>query len=226
MDSAAAARFAARYGMANPSDTTPAADICPTCPTQEHDSGTHSGAVEMAVFRDLSDECPTSLTCPTHFEGVGDEKWGEHAPPGRPTVEAEAEQPPGAEPWAEGIAHLQNMPPLPGFEAGRWRLVLLDCTALLELWGSEMRRLGWKTEDGFGINPRAPGASVNCYGLGVLLKGGKVVEMTATGAKVQCLSGVHQSFVKPRGLGAVPIWTAGNQGGECARSPLHARSLL
>jgi len=161
-------------------------------------------ASQKAAASLTDDECST---CPTELE--------------RPTAEAETEQPLDADPWAEGVAQLQSMPPLPGFEAGRWRLVLLDCRALLELWGSEMRRLGWKTEDGFGINPRAPGASVNCYGLGVLLKGGKVVEMTATGAKVQCMSGVHQSFVRPRGSGAVPIWTVGNQGGECARSPHH-----
>lgn len=114
-----------------------------------------------------------------------------------------------ADPWAAGIAELQRMLPLDGFSPDQWMLVQRGCAALLEGWGAEMRRLGWNTADAFGVHPEVPGTAVCCYGLGVLLNGGSVVEMTKAGAKVRCRSGAHQSFTRLAGTGAVPIWTAG-----------------
>ena len=128
-----------------------------------------------------------------------------------PHVEAPA--PPAAndtvlsDPWAAGIARLQRMPPLDGFSVDGWKLVRRGCTTLLRTHGDVMRRFGWSAEDAFGIHPDAPGGAVHCYGLGVLLKAGRVIELTAAGATIEAADGRRQSFVRRPNPAAVPIWT-------------------
>jgi hypothetical protein len=99
------------------------------------------------------------------------------------------------------------MPPLEGFAPQRWQRLCLDCAALLDGWGTEMRRLGWGVEDAFGIHPTAPGVGVHCSGLGVLLNGATVTTMTETGATITRPNGVRQSFTRKPMPGAVPVWT-------------------
>lgn len=111
-----------------------------------------------------------------------------------------------ADPWATGVAQLQTMPPLDGFTLNRWDLIKSDCCALLRDWGAEMRRLGWSTEDAFGIHPEAPGDVTGCYGLGVLLNGGNVTEISEKIARIRCQSGAVQTFVRKPMEWAVPIW--------------------
>ena len=116
-----------------------------------------------------------------------------------------------ADGWKAGVAELQRMLPLDGFSDGQWKSVQWGCAALLEDWSAEMRRLGWSAADGFGVHPEAPATAVQCCGLGVLLNDGHVIEMTDTGAKIRCASGVHQSFTRLACRGAVPIWTVGKR---------------
>lgn len=72
--SSAAARFAARYGLAELPYAPAVEDKCPTCPTQSEAIGAPPDAGETADFQDFLGQCPTSPTCPTHFEGV----WAQH----------------------------------------------------------------------------------------------------------------------------------------------------
>jgi hypothetical protein len=116
-----------------------------------------------------------------------------------------------AGPWVAGVARLQSMPPLAGFSFHRWGRVCLDCAELVERWGAEMQQLGWSVEDAFGIHPKVPGTAVQCYGLGVLLNGGKLVELTAAGATIERPNGVRHKFIRPPVQSAVPIWTAGDK---------------
>ena len=109
--------------------------------------------------------------------------------------------------WIAGVAILQRMPLLPGFSPGRWRTMVQDCASLLDQWGAEMHRLGWSAVDGFGVHPWACGGAVQCYGLGILLNGKSVTELTPTTATIDCLGGAYQSFTRRSATGAIPIWT-------------------
>lgn len=113
------------------------------------------------------------------------------------------------DPWASGVAQLQRMMPLVGFSTAQWALVQHGCASLLADWGTELRRLGWSAEDGFGIHPEAPGTGVHAYGLGLLIGNGKVIEMTETGARLETRRGVGQSFRRKPLPWSVPIWTVG-----------------
>ena len=108
--------------------------------------------------------------------------------------------------WAQGVARLQKMPPLPGFAAVRWASVVGDCARLLAHNGPDLRRLGWGVEDAFGVHPDAPGDAVHCYGLGLLLNGGNVVELTGQAAVIKLPNGVRQTFRRSARAGAVPVW--------------------
>ena len=70
MNSAAASRFAARYGLTELPHTPMPDGECPTCPTPSEGVGAPPAAPEVANFNDFSGDCPTSPTCPTRFEGV------------------------------------------------------------------------------------------------------------------------------------------------------------
>ena len=71
-----------------------------------------------------------------------------------------------------GVARLQNMPPMVGFTFERWGRVCLDCAGLLAAMGR--RCAGWDGASRTGsASIPAPGAAVNCYGLGVLLNGAR-----------------------------------------------------
>ena len=114
-----------------------------------------------------------------------------------------------ANPWATGVAQLQRMPPLPGLSLVQWARVQRGCASLLAEWGADMRRLGWSTEDGFGIHPDASGAAVHAYGLGLLLGDGRVVELTEAGARIETVRGVRQSFRRKPMPWSVPVWMVG-----------------
>lgn len=111
-----------------------------------------------------------------------------------------------ADPWAAGVKRLQRMLAPLGFALDRWTMICSDCVRLLEHHGQDMRRLGWSTVDAFGVHPTAPAVAVRCYGLGLLLKGAKVIELTGTGAEIEMPSGARQTFTRTSGTGAVPTW--------------------
>ena len=111
-----------------------------------------------------------------------------------------------SDPWRAGVAALQHVPCPSDFSTARWRRVQFDAAELLDTWGNEMRRLGWGLLDAFGIDPVAPGAAVQNYGLAALLNGGRVVEMSATEAAIVTTGGVRLVFRRRPMPGAVPLW--------------------
>ncbi len=227
MSSKAARRFAATYDLLHLLDSVPAETECPTGPTHTKADGAPPTATISHDSRDLVETSPTSPTCPTHSEGVG----GAHSPGGSspgalttrrqddvkraPPERGEAVLAPTkppipqvlVDPWMAGVAELQYMLPLDGFSAGQWKLLQLGCASLFETHGARMRQLGWSPEDAFGIHPAAPGPAVHCYGLGIMLGEGKVVEMTERGARITLRGGVHQTFRRRSVIGAIPIWS-------------------
>lgn len=108
--------------------------------------------------------------------------------------------------WTAGIDRLQRMLQPSGFAPGRWAQIQTDCARLLDHHGAELHALGWAVTDAFGVHPDAPATAVRCYGLGLLLNGGSVVELTGSGAMVELLNRSRQRFTRAPGTGAVPVW--------------------
>lgn len=111
-----------------------------------------------------------------------------------------------ADAWSSGVARIQRMLPPAGFAMDRWAQVAADCAALVERYGGDLRRLGWSTVEVFGAHPDAPAVAVRCYGLGLLVGGGEVVELTAEHARIKRPSGAVLTCQRAAGPGAVPIW--------------------
>ena len=109
--------------------------------------------------------------------------------------------------WAAGIIRLQRMSAPAGFTIDAWQLVRLGCATLLRMHGDELRRLGWSAGDAFGIHPTAPGPAIHCYGLGPLLRDGRVVAITESGATIELPGGIRHSFTRRPAPEAVPVWT-------------------
>ena len=108
--------------------------------------------------------------------------------------------------WAAGVKRLQRMLIPKGFASDRWALICADCARLLEQHGADLRRLGWSIEDAFGAHPHAPAVAARCYGLGLLMNGGELVDLTERSAGIKLPSGARHTFVRAANTGAVPLW--------------------
>lgn len=111
-----------------------------------------------------------------------------------------------ADAWSSGIARIQRMLAPAGFALDRWAQIATDCAALIERHGGDLRRLGWSTAEVFGAHPDAPAVAVRCYGLGLLIGGGEVVELTAEHARIARPSGAALTYRRASNPGAVPVW--------------------
>jgi len=96
-----------------------------------------------------------------------------------------------------------------GFATARWRHACMDAAELLERHGAELLTLGWTAADVFGLDARAPGAAVDCYGLALLLDGGTVAELTAEGTRIVRPSGTELRMRRGAGRPSVPAWELG-----------------
>jgi hypothetical protein len=68
--------------------------------------------------------------------------------------------------------------------ADRCRRFLADAESFLQNWSDEANQIGWTAEELFGLHPIAPMARCDRMGLLWMLKGERVVEVTATGARL------------------------------------------
>jgi hypothetical protein len=66
----------------------------------------------------------------------------------------------------------------------RWHQFVNDAGIFLDQWGREAERLGWMAEELFGLHPYTPMARYDQMGLIWMLKGERVVALTATGARL------------------------------------------
>jgi hypothetical protein len=66
----------------------------------------------------------------------------------------------------------------------RWHQFVNDAGIFLDQWAHKAERLGWRPDELFGLHPDAPMARYDRRGLIWLLKGERVVALTATEAKL------------------------------------------
>jgi hypothetical protein len=78
----------------------------------------------------------------------------------------------------------------------RWREAVDDGSRFLGQWGEQAEALGWTAEDLFGLHPTAPLARYDSMGLVWLLRGRKVVALTATAATIRTATGITLSYRK------------------------------
>jgi len=71
-----------------------------------------------------------------------------------------------------------------GVPVERWQRALADAGSFFALWGDTAERLGWTADDLFGLHPTAPLSRMDHMGLVWLLKGERVVRLTATEARL------------------------------------------
>jgi hypothetical protein len=72
-----------------------------------------------------------------------------------------------------------------GVPVERWQRALADAGSFFALWGDTAERLGWTADDLFGLHPTAPLSRMDHMGLVWLLKGERVVLLTATEARLE-----------------------------------------
>jgi hypothetical protein len=81
----------------------------------------------------------------------------------------------------------------------RWQMAVEDARGFLWQWAEQSEALGWTPDDLFGLHPTAPLARYDAMGLVWLLRGTKVVAITATAATIRTATGGTLTFYrKPR----------------------------
>jgi len=91
--------------------------------------------------------------------------------------------------WAEGLATLETSGPPSAWPPAEWRQVVHDAGVFLDDWGRQAAALGWTVGDIFGCCRRAPRARLDALGLVALVRGGRVVALTADTARIQHKTG-------------------------------------
>lgn len=109
--------------------------------------------------------------------------------------------------WVEGIAMLRRDEPPPGFAMPRWEMLVDAGQRLLDRWGKQAVRLGWTTEDLFGVHPAAPAARYDVAGLVLFVHDGEVVTITEQTAAIRARDGNYLVYRRSAQIGAVPIWS-------------------
>jgi hypothetical protein len=81
--------------------------------------------------------------------------------------------------YASAFARLQAEPPAE-VPRDRWHQFINDAGLFLDHWGRQAEAIGWRSEELFGLDPGAPMARYDRMGLIWMLKGERVIELTAT----------------------------------------------
>jgi hypothetical protein len=109
--------------------------------------------------------------------------------------------------WHCGLDALDASRLPSGFPAPWWRSLIWDAELFLTTWDSQAADLGWTTLDLFGVHPKAPAARYSCMGLLPLLRGGRVVALTASTALIEQQSGARLTYTRrPPEPECVPLW--------------------
>lgn len=112
--------------------------------------------------------------------------------------------------WREGYALLCSKPCPDDYRPVEWRQLINDTTAFMATWASQCSKLGWTLNDVFGVNPRSPVTRHDCAGLLPLLKGCKIVALTAEAATLETATGARQRYYRrlhETSEPIKPIWT-------------------
>jgi hypothetical protein len=109
--------------------------------------------------------------------------------------------------WADGLARLDPGRRPTGFPAPWWCGLIRDAELFLSMWGSQADGLGWTSLDLFGVHPAAPAARFSCTGLLLLLRGGRVIAITADSAVIERQSGARLTYTRrPPDAECVAVW--------------------
>lgn len=109
--------------------------------------------------------------------------------------------------WAEGFAYMLTMRRSTGFGISRWEELLDDAGRFIDTWARQASALGWTTADVFGIHPTLPEARHDMKGLIAVLRGGRVVAMSESGAVIQSPTGARHSFRRlPSDVRPASLW--------------------
>ena len=85
--------------------------------------------------------------------------------------------------YASSFARLQAEPPAE-VPRDRWHQFINDAGIFLDQWGKEAERLGWRSDELFGLDPDAPMARYDRMGLIWMVHGETVIDITAMAAKL------------------------------------------
>jgi hypothetical protein len=109
---------------------------------------------------------------------------------------------------SHGVSRLCAMSAPSGFSAARWAAALNAVRVIATGWASQALSLGWKAEDLFGLNPKAPAARYDGMGLAFLLHpGDSVTLLTTNTAAIRTSSGstlTYHRALEP--TGSVLAW--------------------
>ncbi|MBM3535854.1 MAG: hypothetical protein FJX60_22820 [Alphaproteobacteria bacterium] len=111
--------------------------------------------------------------------------------------------------WAEGFARLQVIRPPSGIAIWRWQQVVDDAGRFLDGWATQAAALGWRMLDVFGVHPEKPVERFDAAGLIWCIRGGEVIAIAETTAKLRAPSGAVQTYNRrdPEHPEAVAVWT-------------------
>jgi len=118
------------------------------------------------------------------------------------------------EQWVSGYATLVSLPCPENWTQEKWDKVLISAEKFLAEWGAQAHRLGWATNDLFGISHNGSTARLDCLGLVLFLDSNRVTHMTDKTAILQCLNhrtgepnGSTLTFYRKQDMsGSVPLW--------------------
>jgi hypothetical protein len=95
------------------------------------------------------------------------------------------------------------------FQEARWRRLQFDCAWVLDNCRDRLEDVGWTAVEVFRVDPVYPYPRLDCYGLAISLKGGRIISVTAAGARIVRPSGSVVSYQRRRRQRAFPVWNLG-----------------
>jgi hypothetical protein len=109
--------------------------------------------------------------------------------------------------WLKGIQALDPDRPLADFPSDWWQDLIRDAERFLPVWGRQAADLGWTTLDLFGAHRGAPAHRYSCMGLLILVRGGRIVAISAKSAVIERQSGARLTYTRqPSEPECVAIW--------------------
>ncbi|MGY2732793.1 hypothetical protein ACVWYO_000467 [Sphingomonas sp. UYP23] len=108
--------------------------------------------------------------------------------------------------WLEGIERMRRAENPPMLAHGRWKTVVQDAVAFVQLWGADAIDAGWSTLDAFGTNPEPQQRRVDRLGLVVLLDGRPIRSLDADSAAIAGRPNTTKFWRSLRTGGAVALW--------------------
>ncbi len=111
--------------------------------------------------------------------------------------------------WAEGYARLCTLPRPPDYTETRWQGLIDDAGLFLDQWATQVDRLGWKTQEVFGVHHAKPSTRIDLQGLVPCIRGRKVVAVTANSATIETITGARQRIFRrtdAQSPGRVAVW--------------------